>query len=286
MLPSTRAAMFGSRKPQGKGTGQRRNILTKLHGYVYGRFVYQYISIFVNKILPHMSPKFKGWWADHYHGKVLTTELATAIITLDHDIKRTDLDKIIPYPTARDIVLKGSPRIVLLDCPCRNAKENPCQPTDVCMIVGGGAFTLDHHPNRSRVVTQQEALDLLQAEHERGHVHTAYFKDACDNKFYAICNCCSCCCGGFEAMMKHDVPMVASSGYVAQIDEELCIACGDCESACPFGAITTNGTSAVSWDKCMGCGVCEGKCEIDAVSLVLDNKKGIPLDVREISWRN
>ena len=145
---------------------------------------------------------------------------------------------------------------------------------------------LDHHPDRTREITQQEALDLLQAEHERGHVHTAYFKDACDNKFYAICNCCSCCCGGLEAMMKHDVPMVASSGYVAHIDEELCIACGDCEDACPFGAITTNGTASVSWDKCMGCGVCQGQCEIDGISLNRDEEKGVPLDVREIAWRN
>ncbi len=265
---------------------KRGSILTKIHGYIYGRFVYQYISVAVNKVLPRMSPRFKRWWADHYHGKVISTELASAIITLDHDIKRTDLEKIIPYPTARDIVLKGSPRVVLLDCPCRHAQENPCQPTDVCMLVGGGDFMLDHHPSRSREISQQEALDMLKAEHERGHVHTAYFKDACDNKFYAICNCCSCCCGGLRAMNEHEVPMIASSGYVAQIDEEVCIACGECEDACPFGAITTNGTSEISWEKCMGCGVCEGQCEIDAVTLVADEKKGVPLDVREIGWKN
>ena len=282
ILPSTLAAIRGKRGGSDRREPHRGSIWTKIHGYIYGRFVYQYISIAVNKVLPRMTPKFKRWWADHYHGKVITTELATAIITLDHDIKRTDLDKIIPYPTARDILLKGPPRVVLLDCPCRDAREDPCQPTDVCMVVGGGDFTLDHHPKRSRVVTQQEALDLLKAEHERGHVHTAYFKDACDNKFYAICNCCSCCCGGLIAMTQHEVPMVASSGYVAEIDDELCIACGDCESVCPFGAISTNGTSSVEWAKCMGCGVCEGKCEIEAISLVLDERKGIPLDVREI----
>jgi Pyruvate/2-oxoacid:ferredoxin oxidoreductase delta subunit len=286
ILPSTLAAIRGSGGTPGQKSRPRGNIFTKIHGYIYGRFIYQYIRVAVNTILPHMSPKFKRWWADHYHGKVLPTELATAIITLDHDIQRTDLDKIIPYPVARDIVLTGSPRIVLFDCPCREAVENPCEPLDVCMLVGGGDFMLDHHPTRSRVISQQEALDVLRAEHERGHVHTAYFKDACDYKFYAICNCCSCCCGGLIAMMKHEVPMVASSGYVAQIDQELCIVCGDCEAACPFDAITTNGTSEVSWEKCMGCGVCEGKCEIEAISLVLDEKKGVPLDVREISWTN
>jgi ferredoxin len=250
---------------------------------LYGRFTYQYISIAVNKILPRMSPGFKRWWADRYHGKVITTELATAIITLDRDIPRTDLERVIPYPTARDIVLKGPPRVVLLDCPCRLSKPHPCEPTQVCMVVGGGQFTLEHHPTRSRLISQQEALDLLQAEHQRGHVHTAYFKDACDHRFYAICNCCSCCCGGLTAMTRYDVPMVASSGYVARVDEQLCIGCGECEAICPFAAVTVDGVSAVTWEKCMGCGVCTGKCETGAISLVLDERKGIPLDVRQLA---
>ncbi len=291
MLPSTRSAFRkaggrGSRSRSGSGVGSRNGrkgaLLNGLHGYVYGRWPYQYIRFCVNTLLPRMSPDSKRWWADHYHGKVLPTELARRIITLDHEIKRTDLEKIIPYPTARDIVLKGPPKVVVLDCPCRHARENPCQPTDVCMVVGSGAFTLEHLPNRSRRITQQEALDLLQAEHERGHVHTAYFKDACDNRFYAICNCCACCCGGLEAMVKHGVPMVASSGYVAQVDESVCIACGDCVSACPFEAMSLNGTSVVEWEKCMGCGVCEGQCEMEGITLVLDERKGIPLDVQEI----
>jgi ferredoxin len=283
LLPSTRAAM--RKRPSGNGTrnGNRRGgRLNQLHGYVYGRWPYQYIDFLINTLLPHMSPKMKRWWADHYHGKVLTTELARRVITLDHEIKRTDLERIIPYPTARDIVLKGPPSVVLLDCPCRDARENPCTPTDVCMVVGGGSFTLDHQPNRSRRISQDEALDILQAEHERGHVHTAYFKDACDNRFYAICNCCSCCCGGLEAMVKHGVPMVASSGYVAEVDEEACIGCGDCETACPFEAITLEHTSVVNWEKCMGCGVCEGQCETGAMTLLLDKAKGIPLDVQAI----
>jgi Pyruvate/2-oxoacid:ferredoxin oxidoreductase delta subunit len=292
MLPSTRAAFRrprrrspstgGSRSDSGtSGNGKRGGLGTALHGYVYGRWPYQYINVAIGWLLPHMTPEQKRWWADRYHGKVLTTELARRVITLDHDIKRTDLERIIPYPTARDIVLRGPPNVVLLDCPCRAMREDPCGPTDVCMIVGKGDFVLEHQPNRSRRITQREALDVLQAEHERGHVHTAYFKDAMDNRFYAICNCCSCCCGGFEAM-RRGVPMIASSGYVAQVDEEACIACGDCETACPFSAVTLNDTSVVSWEKCMGCGVCEGQCENEAMHLVLDERKGLPMDVQAI----
>jgi Pyruvate/2-oxoacid:ferredoxin oxidoreductase delta subunit len=292
MLPSTRAAF---RRPRGRnpstggdgsgggsgGNGKRGGLGTTLHGYVYGRWPYQYISVAIRRILPRLTPEQKRWWADRYHAKVLPNELARRVITLDHDIKRTDLERIIPYPTARDIVLRGPPNVVLLDCPCRNMRENPCRPTAVCMVVGKGDFVLEHQPHRSRRITQGEALDVLQAEHERGHVHTAYFKDAMDNRFYAICNCCSCCCGGFEAM-RRGVPMIASSGYVAEVDQQACTACGDCETACPFGAVTLNDTAVVSWEKCMGCGVCEGQCETEAMQLVLDERKGLPMDVQAI----
>ena len=33
-------------------------------------------------------------------------------------------------------------------------------------------------------------------------------------RFYAICNCCKCCCGAMQAHLN-GVPMLASSGYVA-----------------------------------------------------------------------
>jgi Pyruvate/2-oxoacid:ferredoxin oxidoreductase delta subunit len=277
ILPSTRAAVTKS----GVG-GSRGGWLNALHGYVYARWTFQYIKLAVHRLLPRMTPRVKHWWAEHYHGKVLPTELACAIIRLDHDIKRTDLEQVIPYSAARDILLSKNPKVTLMECACRHSRENPCQPTAVCMLVGGGDFVLEHQPSRSKRVTQQEALDLLEAEHERGHVHTAYFKDACDNRFYAICNCCKCCCGGLEAMTKYGVPMVASSGYVAQVDEAACIACHDCEEACPFDAITVYARSTVNWEKCMGCGVCEGFCEMDAVTLVVDERKGLPLDVRKI----
>ena len=277
ILPSTMAAVTRS----GVG-GRGGRFLNALHGYVYARWPFQYISIAIHKLLPRMTPKMKRWWAEHYHGKVLPPELACAIIRLDHDIQRTDLERVIPYSTARDILLSREPKVTVMECPCRHSRPNPCQPTAVCMLVGGGDFVLEHQPHRSKRVTQQEALDLLEAEHERGHVHTAYFKDACDNRFYAICNCCKCCCGGLEAMNKYGVPMVASSGYVAKVDEASCIACHDCELACPFEAVTVYAKSTVNWERCMGCGVCEGICEMDAVALVADMRKGIPLDVREV----
>jgi len=99
-------------------------------------------------------------------------------------------------------------------------------------------------------------------------------------RFYAICNCCKCCCGGVEAMVKYGVPVLASSGDVAQVREILCGACGTCEDTCPFGAVQVNGLAAVNWETCMGCGVCAGQCPNQAIGLARDERKGNPLDVR------
>jgi len=254
-----------------------------LHGYVYGRWTNQYVHALIHHISPRLKPSGGKWLADHYHGKVLTHEQAEAIIANQKDIPRRDLEQIIPYPLARDLVLQGPPDVAAYECACRHARATHCQPTQVCMVVGqpGVDFILEHNPRSSRRLTQAEALDLLRAEQERGHLHSAWFKDAMQNRFYAICNCCKCCCGGVEAMTRYGIPMMASSGYVAALDRELCNLCGACVDACPFDAISMNDSTVErNWEVCMGCGVCVEKCPTQAMSLVRDEKKGIPLDVR------
>jgi ferredoxin len=155
------------------------------------------------------------------------------------------------------------------------------------MIVGQPFvdFILEHNPHTSRRIDRTEALELLRAEHGRGHIHAAYFKDVMLGRFFAICNCCACCCGGIEAMVRHGVPMLTSSGYVARVDEASCRGCSICVDVCPFGAIQGDGAPRVEWEKCMGCGVCVGRCPDEALSLVRDERKGMPLDARLMSAR-
>ena len=253
------------------------------HGYIYARWTNQYVKFLIYDISPRLKSRGKRWLSDRYHGKVLTQEQARAVITINQDIPLRDLEQIIPYPLARDLVLKGPPDVVAYECGCRHARANPCQPTQVCMVTGQPFvdFILEHNPQSSRRLTQSEALELLEAEHKRGHVHTAWFKDATLDRFYVICNCCKCCCGGIEAMKKYDIPWLASSGFVAQVDKDLCTACGTCVAACPFDAISLGEDGiTLEWQKCMGCGVCIEQCPNAARSLVRDERKGVPLDVR------
>jgi len=263
---------------------QLKKVFDKLHAYVYGRWTNQYVHTLIHHIFPRLKSKGKKYWSDHYHGKVLTHELAKALITHNHDGHVHDLEQIVPYPHARKLILKGPPEVAVFDCACRHSKKEPCQPIQVCMVIGKSfvEFVLKNHKSAKRL-TQSEAVDLLQAEYERGHLHSAWFKDVMGDRFYAICNCCKCCCAGVEAMVKYDAPMMASSGYMAVVDEDLCSACETCADVCPFNAIQVDDAASVIWDKCMGCGVCEGQCSTGAMSLQLDEKKGVPLDVRLIN---
>jgi NAD-dependent dihydropyrimidine dehydrogenase PreA subunit len=255
-----------------------------LHGYIYMRLQKQYLN-FMIKGNPKVPLFVRKYIVDRYHSKILTPEQARKIITIDREIPLQNLEQIIPHEIARSIVLNASPRIVAFECGCRHSRPNPCQPTQVCLFIGEpyADFMREHHPKESRELTRQEALELLDQEHARGHLHSAWFKDAMMDRFYVLCNCCKCCCGGIENMVKYNSPQMASSGYVIEANTDLCDACGTCVETCPFEALALDTDHVMlSWDKCMGCGVCVDKCPNKGLSLRRDEKKGMPLEVREL----
>jgi ferredoxin len=296
LRPSTRAFLREARQTPGF------TVLDTLHGYVYARWPYLYIGIgkgehSINRLLQPLV-RFYRWlfppkkrsnpdqktFAETYHGKVLTTNAARQLVMVEEEIQLKDLEHVIPYDIARDIILKNPSHIVALECPCRASRSDPCLPMDVCLIVGEpfASFVMEHHHSRARWITDDDAADILEGEHARGHVHHAFFKDAMFGRFYAICNCCSCCCGAMQSV-RNGTPMLAASGYVRQIEEELCMGCGDCVEACPFGAIRM-GEGVVEGDQrdCMGCGVCVSVCQEGALSLVRDIEVCEPLEIQRL----
>ncbi|MCC6147952.1 MAG: 4Fe-4S binding protein [Anaerolineaceae bacterium] len=270
-------------------------LLEKLHGYFYMRFPYLYIGIgtgehrispifnFFVRLFSRLFPSSNSGkaFADTYHGKVIRIDTAKKLVSIKEDINISYPEQAIPYSLARDLILQKPERIAVMDCPCRSARKKPCLPIDVCLIIGEPftSLVLDHHPNRSRLITQTEAMQILEDEERRGHVHHAFFKQAMIGRFYAICNCCSCCCGAMHAH-QNGTPMLASSGYVSRVRKELCIACEECLENCQFFAITmSDDTIFINEESCMGCGICVSHCPQGALELTLAPNKGEPLAI-------
>ena len=150
--PRTRRRTLGSLPSTRRFFGEADRIpgfswFDRLHGYVYARWLYLYIAIGVgehpiarllgpvvralNPRRPDPAPERRSS-ADGYHGKVLPVETARRLVQVMEPIAVADLERVIPYPVARALVLQDPDHLVALDCPCRAARQDSCLPLDVC----------------------------------------------------------------------------------------------------------------------------------------------------------
>jgi len=222
-----------------------------------------------------------------YYGKVLKLNDAIKLVTQKQDLKLSAPERVIPFKVARDVILKANDTVAVGTCPCRENADKPCIPPtqQVCMFVGDpfASFIAENNPKYHKI-SQDEAVKVLEFAHQKGFVHTAYFKKEAGNRFVAICNCCGCCCLGIRMwnLLGGTVPIMTSSGYVADVSDDCnaCAACGD--KTCNFNAITIDENkqkAVIDLAKCMGCGVCVDVCDRKAIQLRREPSKGDPLDV-------
>jgi Pyruvate/2-oxoacid:ferredoxin oxidoreductase delta subunit len=172
------------------------------------------------------------------------------------------------------------------DCICRKQKaligEGCHHPIDICMVFSNQPGSFDGNP-AIRALSQQEALAMLRRAADAGLVHSVSNNQ---RGLWYICNCCTCSCGILRGMAEQGIAdVVARSAYVNQVDESLCLACGDCLAYCQFDALSLNEFAEVSYQRCVGCGVCVLKCPEGALSLALRPREETPLPpVDERDW--
>lgn len=269
----------------------RCNPLIAIHSMFYAATV-TYLKV-LKQIARIDSTFLRRQISETYHSKVLRLDDAKKIITINRNIELKNLDQVLPYRHAKSIILHNPHNIVVYECPCRAQQKEPCRPVDVCLIIGDPFVDLLRmfQPFRSRRISQEEALMILEEEDERGHVHTAWFKRTMLDRFYAICNCCKCCCLGMKFMSEHNIKMLLPSGYRASINDA-CIGCGNCASYCQFNAIAMihdavdgveKHTCRVAPERCFGCGICENKCARRAITLALAPETGVPLNIEALA---
>ena len=112
---------------------------------------------------------------------------------------------------------------------CGHLKEDMC-------IQMGHAAEYYIKTGRGREITREEAYEIIRKAEENGLMHQIPNTDG-NGKTHAICNCCGCGCLSLRtaAMFKNN-DMVRSN-YVARVDKEKCVACGQCVENCPVNAL-------------------------------------------------
>lgn len=126
------------------------------------------------------------------------------------------------------------------DCSCRTAREvmgEGCGhlKEDMCIQMGHAAeFYI--RTGRGREITREEAFEIIKRAEENGLMHQIPNTDG-PGKTHAICNCCGCSCLSLRtAGMFLNNDMVRSN-YVSHVDEDKCVACGECVQVCPVNAL-------------------------------------------------
>ncbi len=167
-------------------------------------------------------------------------------------------------------------------CYCRqNAKMDghPCRlsdvPQDSCIYFGKVAdFMVDRQ--FARRLSREGVLELLAACEKAGLIHNV---SNFTGDYIVMCNCCGCCCESLVLMKKYRGmnSVFVGSNFVATVDSESCIGCGQCIDHCQVGALEMKDDLAVVIkENCLGCGNCAIRCPVGSLSLLKYAEKQPP----------
>ena len=184
------------------------------------------------------------------------------------------------------VILDDEESFAVGACACRQEKKlsgDPCKidaPRDACVYFGKVAdFMVDRA--FAKRYSREELLALLETCEKYGLVHNI-------NNFVGdnivMCNCCGCCCNFLVRMKKYrGLKQVAGSNFLAVVDQETCIGCGDCVDRCQMDALEMEGeTVRVIEEYCIGCGNCISECLSESLSLVRCDEVEPPKKPQEI----
>jgi ferredoxin len=214
-----------------------------------------------------MARLFEDYFQDAFSGMLSVKPQFHRVVPVGQSIRSTM--EVRPFETAADLV-NAARAWAVQDCICRKQKAligDPCQHPihDTCLSISSRPGAFDHDPSM-HLLTQEEALAVLRRAADAGLVHSVSNNQ---KDVYYICNCCTCSCAILRGMAKlGKANVVASSAFVNQVDETLCIGCESCLSTCQFNALSVDEVAHVDAARCVGCGVCVLACPSEALGLV------------------
>ncbi len=204
-------------------------------------------------------------------------------------------NEIIPYKIFKHFIEKACHIVMLKDCPCRVFKD--CQDHDHsigCMHMGEDAKKMPFDASRHKVVTKEEALDLVKRSIDDGLIpllgrvmdEAQGFGLEDTKRFMSMCFCCPCCCiNGFivtHASQRMN-PFSRMEGITIRVDEDRCTGCEECLESCTFkGLEMVDGFANVVQSECLGCGRCTSACPEEAISIDIDDPRRVDEIIKKL----
>ncbi|RRD94681.1 FAD-dependent oxidoreductase [Clostridiales bacterium COT073_COT-073] len=152
---------------------------------------------------------------------------------IDGNSHRASYEEVSKYLNDNDI-------FTVTDCSCRTDRElmgEGCGhlKEDMCIQMGHAAEYYIK-TGRGRQITREEAFEIIRKAEENGLMHQIPNVDG-NGKTHAICNCCGCGCLALRTAEMFKNNDMVRSNYVARVDKEKCVACGQCVEYCPVNAL-------------------------------------------------
>lgn len=176
-------------------------------------------------------------------------------------------------------ILSITNSITRVPCICRmSTTGKECR---TCFLISldpqqaGIAETVDHSffkgPDLAKLerVDKKTALNFMKESEAKGMIHTIWTFKAPFTGGLCSCDLSSGCIP--MKMYDQVAPIFFRAEYIAQLDAESCIGCGECIKICQFDAIELdkkNKKVKIDIKKCYGCGICRSICKKNAINLI------------------
>ena len=136
--------------------------------------------------------------------------------------------------------LKKYDKFASSTCSCRMSEtirglNAGADPEGWCIGVGDMA-DYEVQTGKGRYISYDEAMAIIRHAEELGFMHQITNIDG-EDKIFAICNCDKSVCYGLRTSQLFNTPNFSRSAYIAKVDPDKCVACGQCVENCPAGAV-------------------------------------------------
>lgn len=153
---------------------------------------------------------------------------------IEGESRRASYEEVCKYINENDVFAAA-------DCQCRIAARQHgegCGHTaeEICLVLGPVA-EYEIRTGRARRISREEAYGIIEKAENEGLIHQIPNLMG-PGKTTTICNCCGCSCLSLINANMYRNPDRIRSNYVSQVDQDKCVACGQCVENCQVNALT------------------------------------------------